>query len=59
MGVPTFNTPYSTSTPKTIGSFFLKVVICFNTHGNIASLPSLSFLSYFISLTYFVNISVK
>ena len=50
--VPTFKTPCSTSTPRTIGSFFLKVATCFNTQGKTASLPSFlfSFLSYFFNI---------
>lgn len=55
MGVPIFNTPNSTSTPNTIGSFFLNVATCFNTHGKTASLPYFSFLYYLIYPTNFVK----
>ena len=59
MGVPTFKTPDSTSTPNTIGSDFLKVATCLRTHGKIASLPYFCLLISLTSSTYLKKKSVK
>lgn len=59
IGVPIFRTPYSTSTPRTIGSLFLKVATCFRTHGKTAYFPYFYFLANFTAATCLEKKSVK
>lgn len=59
MGVPIFNTPLSTSTPKTMGSLLWIVFTCFKIHGNTAYFPYFYFLACFIAATCLLKKSVK
>jgi len=59
IGVPIFKTPDSTSTPKTIGSLFLKTATCFNMQGKTAYLPSFYLRYCLTAATCFVKKSVK